>query len=111
MFEKLCSFFHRFNENFCLLTFTSLSILIQLPQQENSFDCGLFLLHYVECFLNEAPSSFSPFKIMEFSNFVSILLPFSKPELANFLLFLYVEMACRVLTFFCEPYFHNLKFG
>ncbi|KAK0590747.1 hypothetical protein LWI29_031205 [Acer saccharum] len=44
---------------------------LELPQQENSFDCGLFLLHYVECFLNEAPSSFSPFKIMEFSNFLN----------------------------------------
>ncbi|XP_058093238.1 probable ubiquitin-like-specific protease 2B isoform X6 [Magnolia sinica] len=42
---------------------------LELPQQENSFDCGLFLLHYVELFLEEAPVNFSPFKITKFSNF------------------------------------------
>lgn len=44
---------------------------VQLPQQQNSFDCGLFLLHYVERFLKDAPLSFSPFKISKFSSFVS----------------------------------------
>lgn len=43
----------------------------QLPQQENSFDCGLFLLHYLELFLVEAPVNFSPFRINEFNKFVS----------------------------------------
>ncbi|KAL5855045.1 hypothetical protein ACOSQ4_004847 [Xanthoceras sorbifolium] len=52
--------------------FSSLRFVpLELPQQENSFDCGLFLLHYVECFLKEAPSNFSPFKIREFSNFLN----------------------------------------
>ncbi|KAM0945644.1 putative Ulp1 peptidase [Dioscorea sansibarensis] len=40
-------------------------------EQENSFDCGLFLLHYVELFLKEAPVDFSPFKmIKKHSNFL-----------------------------------------
>jgi sentrin-specific protease 7 len=43
----------------------------QLPQQENSFDCGLFLLHYLELFLVEAPVNFSPFRINGFTKFVS----------------------------------------
>ncbi|XP_043713348.1 probable ubiquitin-like-specific protease 2B [Telopea speciosissima] len=45
---------------------------LELPQQENSFDCGLFLLHYVELFLEEAPVDFSPFKITKFSHFLSM---------------------------------------
>ncbi|KAA8538179.1 hypothetical protein F0562_027787 [Nyssa sinensis] len=45
---------------------------LELPQQQNSFDCGLFLLHYVECFLEDAPVNFSPFKITKFSNFLNI---------------------------------------
>ncbi|XP_042495931.1 probable ubiquitin-like-specific protease 2B isoform X2 [Macadamia integrifolia] len=45
---------------------------LELPQQENSFDCGLFLLHYVELFLEEAPVDFSPFKITKFSPFLSM---------------------------------------
>ncbi|XP_009415107.2 probable ubiquitin-like-specific protease 2B isoform X2 [Musa acuminata AAA Group] len=40
------------------------------PQQENSFDCGLFLLHYVELFLKEVPVNFDPFKITRFSSFL-----------------------------------------
>lgn len=44
---------------------------LKLPQQENSFDCGLFLLHYVELFLEGAPVNFSPLKILKFSNFLS----------------------------------------
>ncbi|XP_019418791.1 PREDICTED: probable ubiquitin-like-specific protease 2A [Lupinus angustifolius] len=47
-------------------------ISLELPQQENFYDCGLFLLHYVERFLEEAPVNFNPFKIMtKFSNFLS----------------------------------------
>ncbi|KAK6940247.1 Ulp1 protease family, C-terminal catalytic domain [Dillenia turbinata] len=44
---------------------------LELPQQENSFDCGLFLLHYVELFLEDAPLNFNPFKITKFSHFVA----------------------------------------
>ncbi|CAN6449485.1 unnamed protein product [Victoria cruziana] len=44
---------------------------LELPQQENSFDCGLFLLHYVELFLKEAPLAFNPFSIRKFSNFLN----------------------------------------
>ncbi|KAF9679043.1 hypothetical protein SADUNF_Sadunf07G0099000 [Salix dunnii] len=44
---------------------------LELPQQENSYDCGLFVLHYAERFLEEAPANFSPFKITEFSNFLN----------------------------------------
>ncbi|XP_052189252.1 probable ubiquitin-like-specific protease 2B isoform X2 [Diospyros lotus] len=46
-------------------------IPLELPQQQNSFDCGLFLLHYVERFLEEAPFNFNPFKITKFCNFLS----------------------------------------
>ncbi|XP_061946995.1 probable ubiquitin-like-specific protease 2B isoform X2 [Populus nigra] len=46
-------------------------VALELPQQENLYDCGLFLLHYVELFLEEAPIDFSPLKITEFSNFLS----------------------------------------
>ncbi|KAL1214239.1 putative ubiquitin-like-specific protease 2B [Cardamine amara subsp. amara] len=45
-------------------------VSLELPQQENSFDCGLFLLHYLELFLAEAPVNFSPFKIYNASNFL-----------------------------------------
>ncbi|KAG5104525.1 hypothetical protein JHK82_041495 [Glycine max] len=41
------------------------------PQQENLYDCGLFLLHYVERFLEEAPMNFNPFMITKSSNFLS----------------------------------------
>ncbi|CAM0949412.1 unnamed protein product [Alopecurus aequalis] len=44
---------------------------LELPQQDNLFDCGLFLLHYVELFLLDAPSSFNPLKIDVFSTFLS----------------------------------------
>ncbi|GLT94349.1 hypothetical protein SLE2022_120940 [Rubroshorea leprosula] len=44
---------------------------LELPQQENSFDCGLFLLHYVEHFIQDAPANFSPFKITKFSKFLT----------------------------------------
>ncbi|XP_023546146.1 probable ubiquitin-like-specific protease 2B isoform X1 [Cucurbita pepo subsp. pepo] len=45
---------------------------LELPQQENSFDCGLFLLHYLELFLAEAPLNFSPFKIFKLSKFLNV---------------------------------------
>ncbi|GMJ02521.1 hypothetical protein HRI_003921300 [Hibiscus trionum] len=47
-------------------------VSLELPQQENSFDCGLFLLHYLELFLAEAPTNFNPFKITKFSNFLNL---------------------------------------
>ncbi|XP_042434075.1 probable ubiquitin-like-specific protease 2B isoform X2 [Zingiber officinale] len=46
-------------------------VSLEVPQQENSFDCGLFLLHYVELFLQEAPSNFDPFHVTKFSSFLS----------------------------------------
>ncbi|KAG5045434.1 hypothetical protein GLYMA_06G095600v4 [Glycine max] len=45
---------------------------LALPQQENSYDCGLFLLHYLELFLAEAPLNFNPFKLTKFSNFLNV---------------------------------------
>ncbi|XP_039023453.1 probable ubiquitin-like-specific protease 2B isoform X2 [Hibiscus syriacus] len=57
-----------FSSKFLNLRFVSL----ELPQQENSFDCGLFLLHYLELFLAEAPPNFNPFKIIKFSNFLNL---------------------------------------
>ncbi|XP_062082613.1 probable ubiquitin-like-specific protease 2A isoform X3 [Humulus lupulus] len=44
---------------------------LELPQQENLFDCGIFLLHYVELFLEEAPLEFSLFNISKFSKFLT----------------------------------------
>ncbi|KAG8500399.1 hypothetical protein CXB51_004270 [Gossypium anomalum] len=45
---------------------------LELPQQENSFDCGLFVLHYVERFLLQAPIDFSPSKSTGSSNFLNV---------------------------------------
>ncbi|PNX76463.1 Ulp1 protease family carboxy-terminal domain protein, partial [Trifolium pratense] len=42
-----------------------------VPQQENSYDCGLFLLHYLELFLDEAQFNFNPLRITKFSNFLN----------------------------------------
>ncbi|KAI3946000.1 hypothetical protein MKX01_024756 [Papaver californicum] len=47
-------------------------VVHQVPQQENSYDCGLFLLHYVECFPQEAPVNFSPFDIAKDSTFLNV---------------------------------------
>ncbi|XP_050251174.1 probable ubiquitin-like-specific protease 2B isoform X5 [Quercus robur] len=47
-------------------------VSLELPQQENSFDCGLFLLHYLELFLAEAPVNFSPFDIIKSSKFLDV---------------------------------------
>ncbi|KAL9170274.1 hypothetical protein ABFS82_04G134200 [Erythranthe guttata] len=41
--------------------------MLQLPQQENWFDCGLFLLHYAELFLEQA-SNLSATKYLDFLN-------------------------------------------
>ncbi|CAI9296180.1 unnamed protein product [Lactuca saligna] len=46
-------------------------ISLELPQQPNSFDCGLFLLHYVELFLEQAPINFNPFKITKSVHFLN----------------------------------------
>ncbi|XP_065870325.1 probable ubiquitin-like-specific protease 2B isoform X2 [Euphorbia lathyris] len=46
-------------------------IPLELPQQGNSFDCGLFLLHYLERFLEEVPTDFDPFKITQSTSFLS----------------------------------------
>ncbi|KAI5404478.1 probable ubiquitin-like-specific protease 2B isoform X2 [Lathyrus oleraceus] len=52
--------------------FSNLRFLpLALPQQDNSYDCGLFLLHYLELFLAEAPLTFNPFKLTKFSNFLN----------------------------------------
>ncbi|XP_045813558.1 probable ubiquitin-like-specific protease 2B isoform X3 [Trifolium pratense] len=56
-----------FSSKFLQLRFISL----ELPQQENLYDCGLFLLYYVERFLEEAPIKFNPFKTTKFSNFLT----------------------------------------
>ncbi|XVE93620.1 hypothetical protein REPUB_Repub01dG0209700 [Reevesia pubescens] len=45
---------------------------LELPQQENSFDCGLFLLHYMELFLLQASTNFCPFKVKRSSNFLNM---------------------------------------
>ncbi|KAI3685957.1 hypothetical protein L1987_79626 [Smallanthus sonchifolius] len=47
-------------------------ISLELPQQPNSFDCGLFLLHYVELFLDQAPVYFNPFHITRSVNFLNV---------------------------------------
>ncbi|KAM1574319.1 hypothetical protein COP1_044188 [Malus domestica] len=90
--EEISSKFHN-------LRFVSL----ELPQQENSFDCGLFLLHYLELFLAEAPVHFSPFKITKFSNFLNAnwFLPSEaslKRTLIQRLIFELLEDRCRGLS-------------
>ncbi|KAL4566075.1 hypothetical protein LXL04_030185 [Taraxacum kok-saghyz] len=46
-------------------------ISLELPQQPNSFDCGLFLLHYAQLFLEQAPINFNPFKITKSVSFLN----------------------------------------
>ncbi|XP_076932766.1 putative ubiquitin-like-specific protease 2B [Bidens hawaiensis] len=41
-------------------------IRLEVPQQENSYDCGLFMLHYMELFLKQASNDFNPL-----NNFIS----------------------------------------
>ncbi|CAN6309899.1 unnamed protein product [Urochloa humidicola] len=55
------------SDKFLNLRFVSLEV----PQQDNAYDCGLFLLHYAELFLMDAPSNFNPLKIDIFSGFLS----------------------------------------
>ncbi|KAL1566415.1 Ulp1 peptidase [Salvia divinorum] len=43
---------------------------LEVPQQQNSYDCGLFLLHYVELFLEEVPTNFNIYKITQSLNFL-----------------------------------------
>ncbi|XP_057804969.1 probable ubiquitin-like-specific protease 2B [Salvia miltiorrhiza] len=43
---------------------------LEVPQQQNSYDCGLFLLHYVELFLEEVSSNFNIYKITSSSKFL-----------------------------------------
>ncbi|KAL3634050.1 hypothetical protein CASFOL_021104 [Castilleja foliolosa] len=45
-------------------------IPLELPQQQNLYDCGLFLLHYVELFLEEVPANFSIYQIASSSKFL-----------------------------------------
>ncbi|XP_050260701.1 probable ubiquitin-like-specific protease 2A isoform X3 [Quercus robur] len=61
-------------------------VSLELPQQENSFDCGLFLLHYVELFLEEAPINFNPFRITmstKFCIFFQLNVKWFPPEEAS----------------------------
>ncbi|KAL8126470.1 hypothetical protein AgCh_013671 [Apium graveolens] len=44
---------------------------LELPQQQNLYDCGLFLLHYVELFLEGNLINFNPLKMSSFSNFLT----------------------------------------
>ncbi|KAJ0252020.1 ubiquitin-like-specific protease 2A [Hirschfeldia incana] len=46
-------------------------ISLELPQQENSFDCGLFLLHYLELFVTRAPAKFNPSLIARSGKFLT----------------------------------------
>ncbi|CAH8384557.1 unnamed protein product [Eruca vesicaria subsp. sativa] len=46
-------------------------ISLVLPQQENSFDCGLFLLHYLELFVTQAPAKFNPSLITRSGKFLT----------------------------------------
>ncbi|CAA2979671.1 probable ubiquitin-like-specific protease 2A isoform X1 [Olea europaea subsp. europaea] len=45
-------------------------VALELPQQENLFDCGLFLLHYAELFLEQVPSNFNLTTLNECPNFL-----------------------------------------
>ncbi|KAL3515485.1 hypothetical protein ACH5RR_022387 [Cinchona calisaya] len=63
--ERHNDLFEDVSTNFLSLPYISL----ELPQQENSFDCGLFVLYYVERFLQQAPANFSP--LNEASNFLN----------------------------------------
>ncbi|KAL2498053.1 putative ubiquitin-like-specific protease 2B [Abeliophyllum distichum] len=46
-------------------------VSLELPQQQNSYDCGLFLLHYVELFLEEVPVKFSIYNITSSTKFLN----------------------------------------
>ncbi|GKD54484.1 probable ubiquitin-like-specific protease 2B isoform X1, partial [Tanacetum coccineum] len=63
--EDICSRFD--NLHFISLEVVCVSDLFTAAA--NSFDCGLFLLHYVELFLEQAPVNFNPFKISQSVDF------------------------------------------
>ncbi|VFQ79846.1 unnamed protein product [Cuscuta campestris] len=65
--ERLKEFCQDVSPKFLNLRFVSLEV----PQQQNLCDCGLFLLHYVECFLEEDPADINPFSITKSSHFLS----------------------------------------
>lgn len=79
-------------------TFYWFLYLFQLPQQENFYDCGLFLLHYVERFLKEAPINFNPAKITKFSNFVSHF------PLSSYLNVTWFHFALSMILYFKQHY-------
>ncbi|KAK4438099.1 putative ubiquitin-like-specific protease 2B [Sesamum alatum] len=59
---------HNKQEEDISMKFSNLDfVALQLPQQENSFDCGLFLLHYAELFLEQA-LNFSATKYIDYLN-------------------------------------------
>ncbi|GJU64133.1 probable ubiquitin-like-specific protease 2B isoform X2 [Tanacetum coccineum] len=61
------------SDDICSKTFDNLRFIsLELPQQPNSFDYGLFLLHYVELFLEQAPVNFNPFKISKSVDFLNV---------------------------------------
>ncbi|KAL8097368.1 hypothetical protein AgCh_030488 [Apium graveolens] len=41
---------------------------LEVPQQKNLYDCGLFLLHYAELFMEDVPENFNPFQIAKSSS-------------------------------------------
>lgn len=65
--EKQKEKFEDLSSKFYNLRFVSLEV----PQQENFYDCGLFLLHFVERFLEEAPLNFNPLTLSKLSNFLN----------------------------------------
>ncbi|XP_021321808.1 ubiquitin-like-specific protease 1D [Sorghum bicolor] len=40
---------------------------VQVPQQNNTYDCGIFMLYYIEQFIKEAPARFTADKLDMFS--------------------------------------------
>eukprot|EP01018_Ginkgo_biloba_P015078 Gb_04525 [translate_table: standard] len=46
-------------------------ISLEVPQQNNFCDCGLFLLHYVEMFLSEAPAEFNLLQLQDSPKFLT----------------------------------------
>ncbi len=41
--------------------------IVQVPQQRNSYDCGIFLLHFAEIFMSE-PSRYHKLMVSSFSS-------------------------------------------
>nr|GEZ87284.1 probable ubiquitin-like-specific protease 2B isoform X2 [Tanacetum cinerariifolium] len=57
------------SEDICLRFHNLRFISLELP---NSFDCSLFLLYYVELFLEQAPVNFNPIKISQSVDFLNV---------------------------------------